>query len=72
MSCGEERHLETDEGICETERDVFAVCIRSEASDNAKCHKGRDEDRLPKREEENPFYTKEFGNRPLSRWVESC
>lgn len=51
---------------------MFAVCIRSEASDDAKCHEGRDEDRLPKREEENPLYTKEFGNRPLSKWVESC
>lgn len=60
MGGSEKGHLDADEGVSETEGDVFAVGVWSEARDNAYCDKEGDGDGLPKGEEEDAFDTKEF------------
>lgn len=60
MSGSEKRHFDADEGVCETEGDVFVVGVGSEARDDAHCDEEGYSDRLPKGEEEDAFDTKEF------------
>lgn len=65
MGSSEKGHFDADEGICETERDVFAVGVGSKARDNAYCDEEGDADGLPKGEKEDAFDTKEFGDGSL-------
>lgn len=65
MGGSEKGHFDTDEGVCETERDVFAVGVGSEARDGAHCNEEGHADGLPKGEEEDAFDTEEFRDGPL-------
>ena len=60
VGSGEEGHFDADEGVRETERDVFAVGVGSESCDGADCDKEGDGNGLPKGKEEDAFDTKEF------------
>lgn len=44
---GEDGHFDTDEGICEAERDVFGVFVRSELFDDVGGDEDGDCDGLP-------------------------
>ena len=72
MGYGEEGHLNTDECIIETDRDVLRVGVRAKLGDDLCRDKDRDANRLPEREKENSFDAKKFGNRPgiVSKFAE--
>lgn len=69
MRQSEEGHLEADERVGETKRDVFVVGIGTETADGTGRDEEGDDDGLPEGEEQDAFDAEEFGHRTVMEVV---
>lgn len=69
MRQGKEGHLETDEGVGETERDMLVVSVGTETADGTGGDEEGDDDGLPEGEKQDAFDAEEFGHRAVRKVV---